>query len=161
AADLEEVADHLERCARCVERVQELSVHDAVLDAARAPQAGPPEPDPEVRGMMAQSKQLGPCELPARLSGASTLTGADDSQEMPPPAMLQGRYRLVKQLGSGGMGLVYLAQDEQLQRPVAVKVPRFSQRGESRVRARQRFLREVRSAAQVRHPAICAVHDAG
>jgi eukaryotic-like serine/threonine-protein kinase len=74
------------------------------------------------------------------------------------PAEL-GRYRLLRLLGRGGMGAVYLAQDSQLGRQVALKVP-FFDAAESPHRA-ERFVREARSAAILHHPNICTVFDAG
>ncbi len=70
-----------------------------------------------------------------------------------------GRYRILKQLGRGGMGAVYLAQDSQLGRQVALKVP-FFKASESPQRV-ERFVREARSAAILEHPNICTVFDAG
>jgi len=70
-----------------------------------------------------------------------------------------GRYRIVKKLGEGGMGAVYLAHDTQLDRQVALKVPRFS--ADESPQVLERFLREARSAAVLHHPNICPVHDAG
>jgi serine/threonine-protein kinase len=69
---------------------------------------------------------------------------------------LQGRYHLERELGAGGMGAVYLAQDLQLQRHVAIKVlpPELAVRPE----LRERFLRETRVAAGFSHPNIVAVH---
>ena len=70
-----------------------------------------------------------------------------------------GRYRILKLLGRGGMGAVYLAQDSQLGRQVALKAPFFEASG-SPQRA-ERFVREARSAAVLQHPNICTVFDAG
>jgi serine/threonine protein kinase len=70
-----------------------------------------------------------------------------------------GRYRIIKRLGRGGMGSVYLAEDSQLGRNVALKIPRFSE--ENRVRAIERFKREARAAAVLNHPHLCPVHDVG
>src|SRR6516165_2410171 len=70
-----------------------------------------------------------------------------------------GRYRLLRELGSGGMGTVYLAHDTQLDRPVALKVPVFDPlRGEEYL---ERFFREARSAARLRHANLCPVYDVG
>ena len=70
-----------------------------------------------------------------------------------------GRYRVLQLLGRGGMGAVYLAQDSQLGRQAALKVPFFNA-AESPQRA-ERFVREARSAAVLQHPNICTVFDAG
>jgi Leucine-rich repeat (LRR) protein len=72
-----------------------------------------------------------------------------------------GRYRILGLLGSGGMGTVYKAHDPKLNRQVAIKVPRFKGPPEVRTAAQQRFLREARAAAAVRHSHICPIHDVG
>jgi serine/threonine protein kinase/formylglycine-generating enzyme required for sulfatase activity len=70
-----------------------------------------------------------------------------------------GRYRLVKKLGAGGMGTVFLAEDSTLGRRVAVKVPHVSSDDSPVIL--DRFLREARAAASVDHPFLCPVHDVG
>ncbi|MBM4072447.1 MAG: hypothetical protein FJ271_26490 [Planctomycetes bacterium] len=77
-----------------------------------------------------------------------------------PPEMI-GRYRILSRLGAGGMGTVYKAEDTQLHRAVAVKVPHFNPSRPDKSVAVQRFLREARAAAQVCHPHICPIHDVG
>jgi serine/threonine protein kinase len=72
-----------------------------------------------------------------------------------------GRYRVEYALGSGGMGAVYAADDPQLQRRIALKVPHFAGSPERQEQARRRFLREARSAAAVQHPNVCPIHDVG
>ena len=57
------------------------------------------------------------------------------------------------------MGDVYLAEDTQLDRPVALKVPRFADDYDGELI--ERFYREARAAATVRHPNLCPVYDAG
>lgn len=71
--------------------------------------------------------------------------------------LLNNRYRVDAPLGEGGMGVVYRAHDTLLDRPVAIKVlsPHFSADGA------ERLLREARSVAQLDHPNIVAVYDAG
>jgi hypothetical protein len=59
------------------------------------------------------------------------------------------------------MGTVYKAWDQQLPRPVAVKVPRVDLWPENRTLALQRFLREARLSAGIRHPNVCPVYDVG
>jgi serine/threonine protein kinase/predicted ATPase len=70
-----------------------------------------------------------------------------------------GRYQVRSTLGTGGFGAVYLCQDTQLGRPVAVKILR----GGSNLSqaAVERFLQEARRLAQLSHPGIVAVHDVG
>jgi predicted Ser/Thr protein kinase len=70
-----------------------------------------------------------------------------------------GRYRILRPLGQGAMGTVYLAHDTQLDRPVALKVPQFA--GDDGPEVRQRFLSEARAAATIVHPNVCPVFDVG
>src|SRR5208337_4945024 len=66
-----------------------------------------------------------------------------------------GPYRVLKVLGAGGMGVVFRAEDPQLQRPVALKVmlPHMAAGGS----ARERFLREARSTAAVKHDNVVSI----
>lgn len=70
-----------------------------------------------------------------------------------------GRYRLQECLGQGAMGAVYKAHDTQLDRVVAIKIPKFdTATGPDLL---ERFYREARSAATLSHAGICPVHDVG
>ncbi|WP_432493190.1 Stk1 family PASTA domain-containing Ser/Thr kinase [Kineococcus gypseus] len=73
--------------------------------------------------------------------------------------VLDGRYRVLARIGRGGMGIVYRAEDERLEREVAVKVLR-SDLAHDPV-ARQRFVREAKSAARLAHPGVVSVLDQG
>jgi len=88
----------------------------------------------------------------AGLGGARHLFGGD------PTGTSLDRYRIVREIGRGGMGIVYEARDDRLARTVAIK--RMSP-DRLDARARERFLREARAAAALDHPNIVAVHDAG
>ena len=72
-----------------------------------------------------------------------------------------GRYRIVKEIGRGGMGVVYAAEDQALRREVAVKVVTFGRGEQKESPAVTRLLREARIAAQLSHPNIVAVYDVG
>jgi serine/threonine-protein kinase len=74
-------------------------------------------------------------------------------------AVLAGEYSLERELGRGGMGVVYLARDVQLDRDVAIKVlPTHLARSPA---ARERFVREARTAAGLSHPHIVPIHRVG
>lgn len=68
-----------------------------------------------------------------------------------------GPYQIVRQLGAGGMGVVWLAEDPRLHRKVALKMVRTADADTTE--GRQRLLREARAAAALSHPHIAAVHD--
>lgn len=71
-----------------------------------------------------------------------------------------GRYHIVRKLGSGGMGAVYLALDTILDRQVALKIPRIP-KDERGPKMLARFLREARAGARLRHSHIATVFDVG
>ena len=70
-----------------------------------------------------------------------------------------GPYRLVREIGSGGMGMVYEAEDTRLRRRVAIKLLPLEYIRDSA--AKERFLREARTASALDDPNICTVHDIG
>src|SRR5579884_1951572 len=87
-----------------------------------------------------------------------------NEQEILSAALVQmpselGRYRVLRRLGRGGMGEVWLCEDPRLRRQVAVKtLPVHTQQDEEFV---QRFEREAEAAAALNHPHIVQVHDYG
>src|SRR4029077_17368284 len=70
-----------------------------------------------------------------------------------------GRFEVLSRVGQGAFGTVYKARDPELDRTVALKVPRAGNlAGPQEL---DRFLREARSVAQLRHPSIVSVHEVG
>ena len=69
-----------------------------------------------------------------------------------------GHYRIQRKLGEGGMGVVYEALDERLNRQVAVKMIRQSDSSDA---SRKRLWREARAAAAVNHPNVCQIYEIG
>jgi hypothetical protein len=103
------------------------------------------------------------CPTCGRCFDGATITCAVDGSplqlSLPVERTIEGRYRLDRLLGRGGMGAVYKATDVRLQRTVAVKILSGSMFGN--VQALRRFEREAQAAARLRHPNIVTVHDYG
>ena len=116
-------------------------------------------------GVEAESKQTvdtargtGALETAAPSSSADA-AAAKSAADSGPAGRMFGRYRIGRILGRGAMGTVYLAEDTQLRRQVAIKIPHFE--GEEVGESLERFYREARAAATLRHSNICPVHDVG
>jgi serine/threonine protein kinase len=77
--------------------------------------------------------------------------------ELAAGTLLAARYRLIRRLGSGGMAMVWLAEDERLGRRVAIKIPSDVLAGDRAFL--KRFRREARIAASLAHPNLVAVYD--
>ena len=67
-----------------------------------------------------------------------------------------GRYEILEEIGRGGFAIVYRARDTQLDRSVAVKIPR---KGQLDPQETEQFLREARAAVKLRHPNIAELYD--
>ncbi len=93
------------------------------------------------------------CGSSFRLEGGSTTCGPRRTGQK------LGKYELLETVGQGAFGTVYKARDAELDRVVAVKVPRAGQLADAQ--DLDRFLREARSVAQLRHASIVTVHDVG
>ncbi|NLX12871.1 MAG: protein kinase [Phycisphaerales bacterium] len=137
------VGMHVEECTACRERMEQAAAGDGVLSG--------------LRDVMAEAVNVaaGDAVTAAGPAMASTLgkgpsVGADRNI---------GDYRLIEELGRGGMGVVYLAMQASTKRQVALKVllegPYASEM------ARRRFEREVELAAQLEHPNIVTILESG
>src|SRR6478752_742531 len=87
-----------------------------------------------------------------------SLLGAASTCTYRPGVKVLGRFELVHEVGSGRFGSVWKARDTQLQRTVAVKIPRHRHLNEQES---ELFLRDARAAAQLHHPGIASVHEVG
>ncbi|MFJ3717014.1 serine/threonine-protein kinase [Streptomyces sp. NPDC090057] len=114
-----------------------------------------------------------PDPVPGARPGATPRQAAEQAapqslHQAPAPAaqdgtgrLIAGRYRLLAKLGHGGMGTVWRAKDETVDREVAVKEPRVPDHLPERERANafERMRREARAAARLDHPAVVNVYD--
>lgn len=90
-------------------------------------------------------------------SNFSLIDGEEDSADAAAPRRV-GRFQLLERIGVGGFGSVWRAHDSDLDRAVAVKIPRKGQLTSTEM---ELFFREARAAAQLRHPNIVPVHEVG
>ncbi len=157
-------------CARCRAPLVAGAPRCAVCGAPLAPSA-PPAPGagrgaassaPSAAGVIATEGATVALPghaptAPERAPGLDTPTIALASSRRRIPERVE-RYLVQEELGRGGMGVVYRAIDPTLERDVAVKMIRAG--GEDPSEA-ERFIREARVAAKLRHPGIVGVHEAG
>ncbi|MFJ9582853.1 serine/threonine-protein kinase [Streptomyces acidicola] len=120
-----------------------------------APHATPPDATPPHAAPLHATP---PPAAPAQVESRPPLPPQQD-----PGAgrLIAGRYRLLAKLGHGGMGTVWRAKDETVDREVAVKEPRVPDHLPDRERSKafERMRREARAAARLDHPAVVNVHD--
>jgi predicted Ser/Thr protein kinase len=125
--------EHVDGCGDCKRALAALAAHDLALDATLAP----------VEGGLAETLDSVPA-APMRIRAPDAV------------GKQLGRYQVVERLGAGAMGVVYRAQDRELDRAVALKL---LHRPEATLT--DRLVREARAMAQVNHPNVVAVYDVG
>ncbi len=119
------------------------------------------QPRREVSGTADSGKQPGEpavVQSPTNTDTPSPPPGQQPSTGSPGTVNLD-RFEVIEELGAGAFGTVYKARDTQLDRLVALKIPRFGALGSEG--AAHRFLREARAAGNLRHPNIVPIYDAG
>lgn len=183
ADEVEAVAVHLELCSACALAAEQmLPAGNTFADAFAAAthpndelaeralidrlQSLHPANETVTLDVMTRGDQQGNGDEAATLGYASSSTDVmAEARTMLAPAQAPdelgrlGPYRVLKLLGAGGMGLVLQAEDTQLDRLVALKVMRRT--AAEKPSARQRFLREARAAAKVKHGHIVTIHSVG
>ncbi len=144
------IALHVSECSKCAEMVHEcLARHDNWTNGGNATSSNlnTANGDPILSEIVRKAKQIGE-------------QGSDSRKRKRPrrvPRRL-GRYKIIKPIGVGAFGRVYLAEDSELKRQVAIKVPRSSRRAQDQF---GQIMQEARSAAKLRHPGIVSVFDVG
>ncbi|HEX5568370.1 MAG TPA: serine/threonine-protein kinase [Streptomyces sp.] len=123
-------------------------------------QAAPPQA-PHLPPQQAPYPQQQTGQQPGHQAYQPTQPAAQVQADPGAGRLVAGRYRLLSKLGHGGMGTVWRAKDETVDREVAVKEPRIPEHLPERERANafERMRREARAAARLDHPAVVTVHD--
>ncbi|MFM9965144.1 MAG: protein kinase domain-containing protein [Planctomycetaceae bacterium] len=174
--EIDELAAHLEHCETCGETLEIFLANDPTVSVLRqSPSLEMPQ-EPAVRELLDRVRKLraavGGETLLSPIDGETRIGEAAaplekttlDLKFLGPPEQSDelgrlGSYRILKQLGVGGMGIVFLAEDTALQRKVAIKtmLPALAVNPETK----ERFLREARAAAKVEHEHVIAIHQVG
>src|SRR5262249_38398143 len=151
--DLDRIAEHLDVCEACRAAVDVVLLGNGLLDRLRSVTTlGADDPDGKAerqRAARALSREV----------RRSRSTVADPACQGPSPPTDVGQYVVLGEVGRGGMGGVYKAQDRALRRTVALKMI-LAGAFASEVQ-RQRFRREAELAARVQHPHIVQVYEVG
>ena len=146
-ASAEAVSKHLEQCPACRKRVAEMSA-DSFLERVRDAQARPESPAPIVSSLAGLSM----------LAAGSASPAPPSPSTLPPGLADHPGYEILRELGQGGMGVVYLAENKLMGRKEVLKVV-----GSHLINRRgvlDRFLGEIRHAAQLHHPNIVTAYAA-
>ena len=158
-ADADALAEHVLGCSPCAGLLNALDTDDALVANLPALKNRLAAHDPVADALVERLMHLSPEQsASATQSGWATDDSGNTSRHEPLPERI-GRYRVAKRLGSGGFGIVYLAEDEHLHRQVAVKVPQRQRvTGPADIEA---SVAEARILAELDHAHIVPVYDVG
>src|SRR5262249_45448205 len=159
-AEARAAREHVSRCERCQAALDRLSDHPELQQwtaaCGRLPPTGAAEPAPA--RLLERLRETLPWHT--RVPGTAPAPRDPPIDFLAGPAQAGdlgtfGPYRVLAELGRGGMGIVLRAYDPELERPVALKVLRPECADAA---ARARFVREARAAAAIAHEHVVAVH---
>lgn len=172
--EVDRLAEHIEHCAACVKVLDAVRSSDTVIDAMQASSVVE-KPDPRVSELIEQLRRKPPSpDATAALqassaasvvsSGARTEFGEESYDFLAPAAGPEeigrlGGYRILKVLGAGGMGVVFLAEDLQLKRVIALKTMKPSVA--LNPQSRERFIREAQASAMLENDHIVPIYQVG
>ena len=157
--------DYFWMLALAYEQLAKLEESQSVLLKIRSVDVGFRDVAQRLSSVQSRISMAGVGQGPAAIGSMPTMATPRPDQQGKSPVMsmvensLGNRYELEKELGRGGMGVVYKARDTQLDRPVALKF--LGALVDESEEYRQRFQREARAAAQVTHPNILSIYDIG
>ncbi|MEW4456373.1 serine/threonine-protein kinase [Bremerella sp. JC817] len=132
------VEDHISKCDQCCDELRTIP-HDGLIERIHA-----------------ATSSIDDGQTP--WATASTIAESEPADSIPAALLDHPRYRIIRRLGQGGMGVVYQAEHRLMERPVALKV--INPRLVSNELAVDRFHQEVKAAAKLSHRNIVAAYDA-
>jgi serine/threonine protein kinase len=155
----ESVNKHLEQCVPCRQRVAELSSDSFVgrlRDAQPEPDSKPASPKPARPKTIVEPDR----PRPSRVAGkqAAAAVPSEPTGTLPPELANHPQYEVIRELGRGGMGVVYLARNKLMNRLEVLKV--LNKEMLAKEGRADRFLREIQSAARLHHPNVVAAYTA-
>ncbi len=163
----ENLEDHVSDCPRCNETLHALEAEDTLVARMRRQKPDMPRAEKAVvDNLIGQLKQL----LVTAQETSRTMAQPTIAADMEPLSFLApaqgpneigrlGSYRILKVLGTGGMGMVFEAEDPNLKRTIALKIMKPSLAVYAS--ARERFLREAQTAAKLNHDHIISIYQVG
>jgi tRNA A-37 threonylcarbamoyl transferase component Bud32 len=142
------VADHVEQCAACATALQ---AFDGVADSLLSQLRRRADADAAANPVVSEDCMAALLLVPKRCRAEGAPADGDLRR--------LGKFELLERLGAGSFGAVFRARDTELDRTVAIKILRAGRLASAA--DTDRFLREARSAAQLKHPGIVALYDSG